>query len=88
MKNLQRYLDEKINLFRQWRNEPLITLPLSSEEADEVTESLAMNLSPENLHCDGEITRAQAQTKYNFFMRVHRELERHTGKAIDIHMMY
>ena len=88
MKNLQRYLDEKVNFFAKFTGEPEVTLPLSSADVDNVIDSLACNLSPENLHCDGEITRAQAQTKYNFYMRVHRDLERHTGKAIDIHMMY
>jgi hypothetical protein len=88
MKNLQRYLDEKVNFFAKFTGKPEVTLPLSPSDVDNVIDSLAMNLSPENLHCDGEITRAQAQTKYNFYMRVHRDLERHTGKAIDIHMMY
>jgi hypothetical protein len=88
MKNLQRYLDEKINFWAKHTGSKVITLPLSSEDAKSVTESLAMNLSPENLHCDGEISRAQAQTKYNFYMRVHRDLERATGTDIDIHMMY
>lgn len=88
MKNLQRYLDEKINFWNKFTGKPLVTLPLSEAEVNDVIDSLACNLSPENLHCDGEITRAQAQTKYNFYMRVHRDLERVTGKPIDIHMMY
>jgi hypothetical protein len=88
MKNLQRYLDEKINFWAKFQNKTLMTLPLSTEDIEVVTDSLACNLSPENLHCDGEITRAQAQTKYNFYMRVHRDLERATGTDIDIHMMY
>ena len=88
MKNLQRYLDEKVNFFAKFSGEPLITLPLSESDVNSVIESLACNLSPENLHCDGEISRAQARTKYNFYMRVHRDLERVTGKSIDIESMY
>jgi hypothetical protein len=31
-----------------------------------VIESLECALSPENLHCDGEISRAEAQRKYQY----------------------
>ena len=88
MKALQDYLDTKINFWNKHSGKPEVTLPLSEAEANDVIDSLACQLSPENLHCDGEISRAQAQRKYNYYMRVHRDLERHTGKNIDIHMMY
>jgi len=37
--------------------------------------NLASSLSPENLHCDGEISRAEAQRKYNRLMREWAKLE-------------
>ena len=48
--------------------------------------SLDSDLSPENLHCDGEITARQAQAKYKMYSRVVAELEaycktRHTNNA-------
>jgi len=88
MKNLQRYLDEKINFWNELTGRPEVTLPLAEDEVIDLIEDIACNLSPENLHCDGEITAAQARTKYNFYMRVIRDLERHTGKSIDIESMY
>jgi hypothetical protein len=37
--------------------------------------SLDGDLSPENLHCDGEISQAEAQRKYNYYGKVIKELE-------------
>jgi hypothetical protein len=34
-------------------------------------------LSPENLHCDGEISATQAQNKYDYYGRVIKELDRY-----------
>ncbi len=45
-------------------------------------QSLASQLSPENLHCDGEITRAQAQTKYRRIMKRWRALEKALGRKV------
>jgi len=39
-------------------------------------ESLANQLSPENLHCDGEISRAEAGRRYKRIMKRWRELEK------------
>ena len=41
---------------------------LTQEEANNIFHKIDAGLSPENLHCDGEITRAQAQAKYNMYM--------------------
>ncbi len=40
-------------------------------------------LSPENLHCDGEITRAQAKVKYNRLMRERNALEKQLGEKVE-----
>ena len=45
-------------------------------------QSLASQLSPENLHCDGEITRAQAQTKYRSIKKRWRALEKALGRKV------
>lgn len=38
-------------------------------------------LSPENLHCDGEITRAQARTKERALMAQRAKLVKELGRA-------
>lgn len=43
---------------------------------------LASQLSPENLHEDGEISAARAQMKYIRIMKRWRELERMAGRTI------
>lgn len=43
---------------------------------------LCCELSPENLHCDGEISIAQANRKYNSLMREWRAGERVVGHAV------
>jgi len=53
-----------------------------SPELTEAFEDLACRLSPENLHCDGEITRAQAQVRYNQIMREWKALEKKAGRKV------
>ena len=76
MKNLQTYIDQK-NAWGKFFKSPTITFPLSQAQVDGLARSLDSDLSPENLHCDGEISQAQAQAKYNFYGRVIRELDRY-----------
>ena len=54
---------------------PQMTFPLTQQDADELARTLDSKLSPENLHCDGEISNAEAQRKYRFLATVARELE-------------
>ena len=73
MKNLNNYINENL----LWggfygRN---VTFPLSQKSVDLIASTLDRDLSPENLHCDGEISQAEAQRKYNYYGRVIKELE-------------
>jgi len=45
--------------------------------------SLVSRLSPENLHCDGEISMAEAKRKYRVIMSEWESLENQAGKKID-----
>lgn len=45
--------------------------------------NLASRLSPENLYCDGEISRAEAQRKYLRLMREWAQLEARVGRSVD-----
>ena len=74
MKNLQAYIDQK-NTWSKFFNSPPITFPLTQAQVDSLASSLDADLSPENLHCDGEISQAEAQRKYNYYGRVIKELE-------------
>ena len=51
-----------------------VTFPLDAESAQKIGSKLDGELSPENLHCDGEISHAQAMKKYNFLTSVLDEL--------------
>ena len=51
-----------------------IEFPLTAESAQKIASKLDSELSPENLHCDGEISPAEAQKKYNFLTLVLDEL--------------
>jgi hypothetical protein len=42
---------------------------------NDLARSLDSDLSPENLHCDGEISHAEAERKYQFYGKVIKDLE-------------
>ena len=76
MKNLQSYIDQK-NAWGNIFGKPGITFPLDQKTVDSLARSLDSDWSPENLHCDGEISQREAQRKYNFYGRVIKELEKY-----------
>ena len=51
-----------------------VKFPLTADSAQKIASKLDGELSPENLHCDGEISHAQAMKKYNFLTLVVDEL--------------
>jgi len=57
-----------------------IKFPLSQEDVNVLGNKLSNELSPENLHCDGEISRNQAQRKYNKLMNVVKDLNVYAKK--------
>lgn len=83
MRNLRKYV-ERQNVLNRLFGTNEITFPLSSKDSDDIAYSLEGDLSPENLHCDGEISRAEAQRKYDFYMKVQDELEEHTGTVREL----
>ena len=76
MKNLTQYIDEK-NHWSSFFNSKPVTFPLSQKDVDSIAQDLDCALSPENLHCDGEISRAEADRKYRYYGRVIRDLEKY-----------
>jgi hypothetical protein len=74
MKALKEYIDRR----NQWNaifGTAPTTFPLSQKNVDEIARQLDGDLSPENLHCDGEISVAEANRKYRFYERVYKDLE-------------
>ena len=74
MQNLKKFINDQ-NTWRAIFNTAPVTFPLSQFHVNDLAKSLDSKLSPENLHCDGEISRAEAQRKYRFLATVCKELE-------------
>lgn len=53
-----------------------------TEEAKQEFQSLACRLSPENLHCDGEVSRTEAKRRHAQIMREWKALEQRVGRKI------
>jgi hypothetical protein len=73
-KNLEAYVERK----NQWSAMFGKTKPLSLDDADDrqkIANSIDNELSPENLTCDGELSRAQVQARYKELTKVARELQ-------------
>ncbi len=55
MKNLTAYVEQQ-NGWNAIFGKSAMTFPLTQSNATDLMNKLASELSPENLHCDGEIT--------------------------------
>jgi hypothetical protein len=64
----------KMNSWNALFNTAPVQFPLTAETAQKIGNKLDGELSPENLHCDGEISHAEAMRKYNFLTAVLDEL--------------
>jgi hypothetical protein len=60
--NLTAWMNQQNSIRKLFGQQPLV-LP---RDKVLVIESLECALSPEHLHCDGEISRAEAQRKYQY----------------------
>lgn len=61
--NLEAVL-KQINWTRQWQGSPRLSLAsLTQADASAIADHIYCSLEPENLHCDGEISRSQAMAK-------------------------
>jgi len=74
MKNLETYLEQK-NRWNAIFGQAAMTFPLSQSDANDLMNSIASELSPENLHCDGEASITHVRKKAKFLNTVQRELE-------------
>ena len=83
-RNLTRYIEDRINSWNRLITREEMTFPLTMDDVREIVSVLECDLSPENLHCDGEITRAQANRKYKFYMKVYDELYKEMGNIPEL----
>lgn len=69
---LEDYVDQKNSWNKIFGKEPLSLLKKADRQ--EIADYIDSELSPENLHCDGEISHAQAMKKYKYLTRCAQEL--------------
>jgi len=74
MKALQKWIDDK-NRWQAIFDIAPVVFPKTTEQCIAIFESLEGELSPENLHCDGEITVAAARRKEKILRKVWAEVE-------------
>jgi len=73
---------ENENFWAKHRGKPEISISrLTTPQANALYETIDCGLSPENLHCDGEITRTEARRKYNQYMQAVKELKKRGFKV-------
>jgi hypothetical protein len=70
---LETYVEQK-NAWERLFKQPELSL-LRAEDRQRIADSIDSDLSPENLSCDGELSRTQIQQRYAFLTRCARELQ-------------
>lgn len=73
MKALQAYLDSK-NRWNQIFNQRALDLR-NAADRQKLADSIDADLSPENLTCDGELSRSQVQARYRQLTQAARQLQ-------------
>lgn len=81
IKALKNFIDNR-NRFEAIFNGETKLMPKTREECEYWFNILSGELSPENLHCDGEISASAARKKYNHFMAAWRGLEKIYGESV------
>jgi len=74
MKNLTAYVEAKNKWNALFGTAPM-TFPLSQSNANSLMDSIASELSPENLGCDGELSSRQVRAKARELNAVKADLE-------------
>ncbi len=70
---LEIYVEQKNRWNKLFGSKPLSLL--NQADRQKIAQSIDSELSPENLTCDGELSRGQVQERYQFLTRVARELQ-------------
>jgi hypothetical protein len=83
-KQLQAYMDEFINSMRSMCNMELVPLPTDEKSAESVISALQTHASPENLTCDGELSRTEINRRERLIRGAVRDLQKMLGRTIDL----
>jgi hypothetical protein len=70
---IEQYVEQK-NAYRKLFKQPQFSL-LSAVDRQAIAAMLDADMSPENLTCDGELSRSQVQARYRFYTRAAQELQ-------------
>ena len=73
MSALNTYLDRK-NSFAKMFGQKTLSLQVAADR-QRIADSIDSDLSPENLTCDGELSRSQVQTRYRTLTAAAKELK-------------
>ena len=76
MKNLEAYIEQK-NAWNKIFSIESINFPLSQANANELMNMIGSELSPENLHCDGEASITHVRAKAKQLNLVSKQLEQY-----------
>ena len=76
MKNLEAYIEQK-NAWNKIFSIKAINFPLSQANANELMNMIGSELSPENLHCDGEASMSHVRAKVRQLNLVSKQLEQY-----------
>jgi hypothetical protein len=72
VKNLQKYLDQKNQWNAIFGGKPMVI----GQDNQRIAEMIDSDLSPENLTCDGELSRSQVTARYRELTGAAEELRR------------
>lgn len=78
VRHLNDYVEQRNRWLAIFDKKDTIKFPLTQDSVDRIIAQLNGDLSPENLHCDGEISPQQARAKYDFYKLVADELADYT----------
>ena len=82
---IEKYVEQK-NQWRKIFGEKPLSL-LNAKDRQAIADSLDCDLSPENLHCDGEISAAEANRKFRFLTKAAEQLMK-LDPSVEIHEYY
>lgn len=70
---IEQYVERKNSFAKLFGSKPLSLL--NAEDRQKIADSIDCELSPENLTCDGELSRAEVNARYKFLTRAAAELK-------------
>jgi hypothetical protein len=70
---IEQYVDQKNSWGKMFGQKPLSLM--NAKDRQKIAESIDGDLSPENLTCDGELSRSAVQARYRMLTRAAQELQ-------------